>query len=420
MNKKCVICVKLINIRLIFDMIHYFNPGHEAAVLNTSKYYMPPSNVVCMQNDLSFLPAWYANSGDFILVNETPPNEFIDLIKKELDIQVQSFSIKGIDRIKNKLINQQVRLWGISPQAIHLFDTINSEYNLNLSLPVWSDGYRNLCDRHTAHNCLTEIVNSDNYFPKDIIPTFFSSLEDIEQHVHQNPTIKYLAKAPFSSSGRGLLWLPVGELTRTEKQILHGFLKKQGSISIEQVLNKKTDFAMEFFSENQDVHFIGYSLFETNSKGNYLGNFIGKQEDILKKINEYIPISLLTTVKEKLIAFIKKNIAPIYKGYIGVDMMIYHDNSEYKLHPCLEINIRNNMGIIALNLSKRIVDEKSQGHFYIEFRKENGGALKEHLNMLKEHPAIFNNKKLKSGYLSLCPITEKTKYRAYIIINEKQ
>ena len=78
------------------------------------------------------------------------------------------------------------------------------------------------------------------------------------------------------------------------------------------------------------------------------------------------------------------------------------------------------MGVIALNLSQRIVDEKSQGHFYIEFWKENGGTLKEHLNMLKEHPAIFNNKKLKSGYLSLCPITEKTKYRAYIIINEKQ
>ena len=42
-----------------------------------------------------------------------------------------------------------------------------------------------------------------------------------------------------------------------------------------------------------------------------------------------------------------------YVGYLGVDMMIYEDESgEFGVQPCVEINLRYNMGICLLYTSR--------------------------------------------------------------------
>jgi len=49
-------------------MVHYFNPGHETAVLNASKYYQPSRMIAKMQEDLALLPVWYAELEDYVFV----------------------------------------------------------------------------------------------------------------------------------------------------------------------------------------------------------------------------------------------------------------------------------------------------------------------------------------------------------------
>lgn len=398
-------------------MIHYFNPGHETAILNGSKYYMAPANVVIMQNDLSFLPAWYSQCSDYVLIDKKLPDNFQFYIQNNFGRNFKTITLQDISLLREELINQEVSLWGITPQAIHFFETINNEFNLNLSIPKWDDKFKTFCDRHTSQDCLRYILNHLNYLSKDIIPTFFDSLEDIESYISKNNEKQYLAKAPFSSSGRGLLWLPKGELTRTERQILHGHLKKQGYVSLEIALNKKIDFAMEFHCTNKQVVFKGYSLFKTNEKGAYLGNCLSNQNIIKNKLNKYIDSPILDNVQSHIQTYIRNNIAHVYEGFIGIDMLIYSEDNIYKLHPCLEINVRNNMGIIALNLSQDILDENSSGYFHVDFNMKNGEILKSDNIMKKELPTVFKDNKLQSGYLSLCPISEQTKYRAYIIAN---
>ena len=56
--------------------IHYFNPGHETAVLLGTPNYTPPCNVRIMTKDLSFLPAWYAQPGDLVLLDNPLPDNF--------------------------------------------------------------------------------------------------------------------------------------------------------------------------------------------------------------------------------------------------------------------------------------------------------------------------------------------------------
>lgn len=391
--------------------VHFFNPGHETAVLNESIYYMAPANVVCMQLELAFLPAWYAQENSTVLIKRQ--DDYISYLKDLFPSLANSTTENEII----KYSDTEISLWGISPQVIHYFEELNQKYSLNLKIPSWNTKYSYLNSRKNAKDCLEEIVSQISQIEKEIIPQFFTQLEEIDSEV-KNSKKKLLAKAPFSSSGRGLLWLPETGLTRTENQILHGILKKQGSVSIERVVEKDTDFAMEFYSDGLgNVNFAGYSLFSTNSKGAYDGNILASQEFIVDNLCDKVSLILLDEVKETLSKILANRCADFYKGCIGVDMMIYRSEGVYKLHPCVEINMRYNMGYLSLKLFENYIENNAKGKFMIDFHPVKGKVYETHCDMLERFPLTVENEEIVKGYLSLCPVLEDTRYRAYILID---
>lgn len=392
-------------------MIYYFNPGHETAVKNGSPYYMAPANVAAMRYELSFLPAWYAHDEDVVLVENAVADDFYNTLSEKLKLGAKAVTKDQLVEYKG----MEVSLWGISPQGICYFEEIDRRDSLSLTIPKWDDRFVYLNSRESARDILEILINNNSDLSGELLPQFFSSLDAIEDHVSQYP-VQLLAKAPYSSSGRGLLWLPVGELTRTERQILHGMLKKQDTVSVERALNKQVDFAMEFYSDGSgDIRFVGYSLFETNKKGAYLGNILYSQSDIEARLGEMIPIYLLGKTKDDLLAILSRKYG-FYKGYIGVDMMIYRDEDSYGLHPCVEVNMRANMGVVAINIQQRYVSPLSKGKFYIDFSAKEGEIYTNHLKMKDQLSPQFEDNKLKQGYMSLCPVHPQSHYRAYIVI----
>ena len=399
-------------------MFHYFNPGHEWAILNNSPYYMPPANVARMQRDLAFLPAWYANKGDFVWAEKSLPNDFVDFLLKNFQLNVQTISEETLLQNSQQLTGSEVMPWGISLQSIHFFEVLNEKYALNLHIPQWQDCYTRFCHRETAAQWLQTLCENIPELPTQLIPRFLISVEDVEQILQTNSETAFLAKAPYSSSGKGLLWLPKGHLTRTERQIIHGILKKQKSVALESVLNKKTDFAMEFYCDGaKNTDFIGYSYFQTNAKGAYESNIIVPQRDIEHIITEKIGNKLTEEVKNGLIMLIDKYLSPVYKGYIGIDMMLYEQNGETKLHPCVEINLRSNMGIIAINLQKHLA-ENAHGHFYVNYSRQAGELYQQHLEKTQHYPLSFSNEKVAAGYFPLCPVSMDSHYTAYVIVGK--
>lgn len=399
-------------------MLHYFNPGHEAAILNGSPYYHAPANVVQMQRDLAFLPAWYAREGDYVWMADSLPEDFLNFW-----LPLKGFSVKeiGTDSVSahcDRLAGQEVALWGVSPQAIHLFESISEKYNLNLDIPKWNPLYAEFSHRQKAAHYLMRLCDSFPFISPKLVPRLCESLEAIDAVLEKEDNVVFLAKAPYSSSGRGLLWLPKGKLTRTERQILHGHLKKQKSVSLEYALQKELDFAMEFFVDGVGgCSFEGYSLFETSEKGNYLGNKILPQQQIIDGLAEKIPLEHLHLIQAKLVEFFSSDLAFIYKGYVGVDMLVYSENEESKLHPCVEINLRTNMGIVSIALQKNYLHPDASGVFYIDFLGSTDKLMAKHSQLLNAYPAIFVDGKIRSGYFPLCPHNAGSKYLAYLLLS---
>jgi len=97
-------------------------------------------------------------------------------------------------------------------------------------------------------------------------------------------------------------------------------------------------------------------------------------------------------------------------------MMIYKDGDSYKIHPCLEINMRYNMGYLSLRLYENYLVQGVEGRFYLDFSAREGDIFNRHKQMQEQYPAQFTNGRLSSGYLALCPVNEKNRYRAYILV----
>lgn len=398
-------------------MIHYFNPGNETAILNGSPYYTPAANQVKMHQDLAFLPAWYAcYPNDIIWVEKDLPDEFKSIITG-LNVVTKVVTSEKLKDCQAEVKNSVIDLWGPALHDIRFFEKISRDFYLDFILPEWKTEFPALCHRNISHRCLEFLIQSEVEIEPDILPRSFFRIEDIENELQQSH-VALLAKAPYSSSGRGLQWLPPGELHQSEKQIISGILKKQKSVSLEKVLDKKIDFAMLFYSNDMGtVDFIGFSLFETNNKGAYSRNIILSQRKIKQLLEEYVGTDILERVKNQLIIFLNKTFTSAYKGCIGVDMMIYSDNNGYKLHPCVEINMRKSMGFLSLRLYQNHCCENSSGIFSVEFNNHRGEILNNHRKNTETYPLKIENGKIKSGYLSLCPVDEETKYLAYVLID---
>ncbi len=181
---------------------------------------------------------------------------------------------------------------------------------------------------------------------------------------------------------------------------------------LERMLDKVEDFAMEFLADEQEVNFMGWSSFTTGVHGEYTGNYLGSQENIENKLAVRLGSEKIKAIREEVPRMLRK-VLPDYRGYLGVDMMIYRGKQgDYNLQPCVEINLRYNMGIVALFLVRNYLYEGTCGEFTIRFYPQAGQAWQEHHRMLREFPVVYKNNRIKSGYLNLTPVTEATHFIA--------
>lgn len=397
--------------------IHYFNPGHETAVLQGTEHYTPPRNVQRMQQELASLPVWYAAPDDYVWAEENPSPRFFTQQPKMLKPLARLITRRELAENGKALPALRATPWGISPDSLRLFSDLKKKHLPSLSVPPWNPVFTRLTGRQTAAECLEKLRTRLPAEELPAPPKFCTQLREIEKYLLLQHA-PFVVKTPFSSSGRGLLWLHQRKLTEKDKNWILGALSKQVSVSIECGLEKVQDFAMEFYADGQgEVRYEGLSIFATEQRGAYTGNILENQPAMRRRLTRLSGEAPLDRVQEALTEVLKEAYGPFYTGYLGVDMLIYRNQEGgYAIHPCLEINMRYTMGMVALELFRRYVEPSAQGDFRVSFDAEEGEAYANHCFMKKAYPLVWEGGRIKEGYLSLCPVRKETGYRAYILI----
>jgi RimK-like ATP-grasp domain. len=363
-----------------------------------------------MTKDLSYLPLWYADTDDLVYV-ENADHVFLESYPKELAKRPSLFN-----SAKEYTEEYNATPWGISPHILHYLKTAVRGKAIKLDIPEWNTGYKTLTSRQSTIKC-HQLLNEQ--LPELHLPFAPEQAESVEaiESLMAEKELPIVLKAPFSSSGRGVLWIREPQLTRSEQNWIKGVIQKQGFISLEKGLNKTMDFAMEFYSDGKgEVRYEGLSLFNTGEKGAYTGNRLAAQTVLEEKITSVIGKEELKKVCRAVTETLQTVYSHTYKGYLGVDMILYEQNNQNRIHPCIEVNMRFTMGLVALRLFEYYLHPEADGNFYVTFDKEPGAALKQHLALEKNYPLIIREQRIRQGYLSLCPVSEHTNYRVYLIV----
>ena len=242
----------------------------------------------------------------------------------------------------------------------------------------------------------------------------------------------------------------------------NALIKRHGYLTAEPFYDKVQDFAMEFCVRGGQCHFIGYSLFSTNHHGRYESNLLMADEEIENRLAQYIPHAALHAVRDWVIAHHHAIIPAEWDTtrhplYFGIDMMVVNFqfstlkvafpfgqrtsfraseqessllelfqraqpklnnavvNSQFRIHPCVEINLRLNMGIIAHEVHRKLLAPGTEGTFHVTAFPTEEAAQQFHQEQTTKYPPVYREGKMVSGYHPLTPIHSHTRHHAYVI-----
>jgi hypothetical protein len=310
--------------------------------------------------------------------------------------------------------------WGWSPAAHKLLSPLKSSCSEEfLSSPVseWNPIYRDLYSKKFAleiNKKLLSNFSSEIFLPEQQMAKICVSKQDFENAISQWG--KIMVKAPWSASGRGLQPITKTPVHPKVWEKIMGIVNEQGYAIAEPFLDKIFDIAFLFGSKKEKISFIGYSYFITDKKGQYKGNYINGLPDnigdelkfFIKKVKSELVYPLVSVLE-------KSRLTTEYEGFLGVDMLIYlNDNQELKLNPCLEINVRQNMGLLSLKLRNLISEEKSgifkifyiPGMTFLDFKSE----------MENKYPLHLKNNRIESGFIALTEAGCDRLFGAYLLV----
>lgn len=385
--------------------LHLFNPDTDMALADGRANYLPPSSAHQMALDLAILPMWYATSGDGILAASAYNDVFFQQMKvlfnKDIFLVTEP-EVCEYDNITpipwgwNASVRRYLYQKGVPLIALPSDDELKR--------------WRMMASRERIAECLAELLHMPSCCGESVN---LYNLKDCQNYVDNHGHA--VLKAPWSGSGRGLLWCERG-YTQTVAGWCSNVLCRQGCVVAAPVYDKVEDFAMEFQSDGHgNIRFVGYSLFQTNARGAYRGNILLSDSDFEKWMAQYISVKTLLQIRVAVQNVLAK-LCTSYIGFLGVDMMVCRAE-KFLVHPCVEINLRMNMGIIACQLYKNLLAPATTGRFYIEYYSSSESLYESHVQDEMAAPLVVKNSRVVSGYLSLVPVTPLSHYRAYIKVN---
>lgn len=329
--------------------LHVFNPSHDEALAINRAQYCPSS--AARRTGAAFwdVAKLWAADGDAIL--RLPDDGSLRgavfcRVPDGMENPAERFDWSGVESIEP---------WGWDRHIVGVLQKLGAPVRL-LPTEETLDVLRHLSSRETAVRVLAALHQEP----------FESRWCTNETEIHRAITDyggTAILKQPWSCSGRGVWrctadeWTSVGSACRRALKTL----REQGGVEVEPVYECLADFAMEFWADKPAattgrdrarVRYEGLSLFETHDGGAYAGNVIAPQAELHRRLERLAPPPLLNadgqlplaSLADRLCSVLSNVLGDTYNGPLGVDMMLTPDG----IHPCIEVNLRNTMGRVAL------------------------------------------------------------------------
>lgn len=387
--------------------LYVFNPENDLALASGIANYTAPERIRHLREDLAVVPAWLAGDPAWLLVPPTEANvSFLKMIEScyRCVPHVEIYS-DGMD------FGSEVYPWGWS---LSLCEELKRR---GVFVGNWNaselEDVRGLSHRKTSVDVLRwfRANTAEMELPSDL-PVMCDSVEKAEAAVERFGDA--VMKMPWSSSGRGVCRVRNRDFGLYRSWV-SGVVRRQGAVAVERYLDVVQNFALEFFIANGTVRFCGYSIFFTTPQYSYEHAMVASSSKLFGRLSSFLGESVVERLKEATMACLTELVAPKYKnGHVGVDMMVYRkQDGGLSVNPCVEVNLRTTMGMVAAALGERILAEGKVGEMRVAYHKERKGR-DAYISLLR--PPVISEGFLVEGAQLLAPVTESTCYTAVLSV----
>lgn len=307
--------------------LHLWNPQNDLALAADVSGYTPPKNVKDFIEAGRLLPVWWADEGDYILGDKS--------LQYDADRMSEIFGLPRVKVVRGVQKDCIPMPWGWSSDAAHQFARAGID---EMRLPL-CDLLRSISHRATAMRINEQLGVESALEMFDI--NGFNGLYD------RFPG-GFVLKSPWSGSGRGVIY----SNKVPEKQLMamaEGIIRRQGSVTVERLYAKQKDFGALFELNDGKAEFAGLSYFYTSDTGAYKGSYLMDDGDIIKSLG-IDPMPVIRSLETVLSQYTEY----FPNGMMGVDMLTYRDNGQLCIAPCIEVNWRMTMGVVALKIHRHL------------------------------------------------------------------
>lgn len=309
-----------------------FNPENDLALASGAPRYTPTAMVQSLREASALLPAWWAGEDDIILA---PPSQQDNAQRmRDLGLNCRIALAEDFARVTDcepwgwsePLKNELLRL-GVPQSAL----STDARLYRTLSHRRWGEVELR---RELGLEPAMEVRDS-------------RQLMDI---VGSTPD-EWVMKSPYSCSGRGVMMLQ-GKSPAFIRQQADGIIRRQGSLILERLLERRADFAALFdYVPGVGATFVGWSMF-LSQNSRYMGNIVCPQSEMERMLSLLVSLDEARGWVIKLERLLTDRLSGLDRHQcIGVDMMALRSGEVY---PCVEVNMRRTMGHVALSVADRL------------------------------------------------------------------
>lgn len=316
--------------------LHLFNPENDLALALGCRHYTPPPHAAQLHRAGALLPVWWAGSGDGIIAPTVTADDDAAWLSS-------TWGLKASTSLPDTPF--EAAPWGWSEDARRQFIAAGVD-SVTLPSDETLRHLRLLSHRRSSITILSAL-GLDQLLPEEVTdPMRALQLE--------NESPGRFFKSPWSCSGRGV-FCAQGLSRKALLDKTAGIIHRQGSVMVEHGYRKVAEFGALYECDTDGAKFRGLSMFLTEARGAYTGNIVAPQHYFFSSIDSLGLLQQLDDATRQLEGVLTPMITPYYKGWLGIDMMAYEgDDGMTHLNPCIELNLRMTMGVVAMKIADRI------------------------------------------------------------------
>lgn len=344
----------------------WFNPENDIALgMGTRQGFTPPKQAAMFARGAAAIVWWLGDKGDKVLM----PKDLTDEERRaaeEWRAEMERLVGEGpqlIYEIGEGEQGMEAEPWGWSRYACNALRGRGMEGEQLDRMEGAAEALRQLSHRRTAaeiNRRLAEMVDWERFgMEQPCEAEELTSAEAVKERLEEMNGRGEVSvwKSPWSSSGRGVFF---SDKLSAEVVVNRcaTIIRQQGSVMMEPARRKLIDFAMLFRTEADGaVKMWGLSEFHNLHGSAYGGNRIASDEAIMGHLTRYLPQELLLDVATALEEILTNLVGEVYRGFLGVDMMVVENREGgAALVPCVELNLRTTMGVVARRVYQRLVN----------------------------------------------------------------